>query len=716
MNNRFRTRAVTSAPSLRSAWITTVAVFVVLIAAVGAIALLGLRHQQHEFTATTGELQDTTEAMVVLERAMVEVFEPMLDYLYRYGGDDGIAVAWERYVERSQDVAQGFDVAGSALGDGPGRAELEEAREHWSAVDAAVRSSFDDVSDAELRAVLESGAEDPFLETVWEPHDEVDRELAAVRQATVAGLGDLVEEADRTGTFVGTFVLWSLVVAIGVALVAARRMSRRVLRPLAEVGRAAGSLDGTEQREPVEVPRAVAEVRELARIVNETSVTMRNHHSLLRTQARTDSMTALPNRSGFAEALHGMLDGADRGRVAVLFIDLDDFKEVNDTLGHAAGDEVLRVVALRLRAVTSGCEVAARLGGDEFAVAFDVGSDPTEATAVAERVRLAIAGSVDIHGHQAVVGCSIGIAVSAVDATSANSDELLGNADFAMYMAKSQGKNRYELFSPQLHTEVHARMELGRDLTEALQRDQFVLHYQPVVNLPSGELLGFEALIRWQHPSRGLVAPDGFIGLAEDSGAIVPIGAWVLDRACAELAGMHAEAPHLTMGVNVSPRELVVPGFVQGVVETLARHGVAPGHLMIEITEETAMTNTRAGADAIAALRSLGVHIALDDFGTGYSSLRYLGDLPVNEIKIDRSFVNSRDPHSTSTMESIVHLAQRLGLFVVAEGIEDAEDLDRLARFGHIAGQGYHFARPMPADEARALAERSSLRPVATES
>jgi diguanylate cyclase (GGDEF)-like protein len=714
MMSRFRIRAARTR-TLRSTWITTVAVFVAMIAAVGAIALLGMRHQRIEFSATAGELQVTTEAMVALERAMVDVFEPTFSYVYRLGGNEQkTAAAWERYVERSHDVAQAFDAASSALGSA-GSAELAQAREHWFAVDAAVRSSHKDVTDAELFATFASGAEDPFVDSVWEPYDRVDRELAAARQATVASLGDLIEGADRTGKLVGTFVFWSLVVAIGLALVTARRMSRRVLHPLAELGRAAESMHDTDQGEPVKVPHAVAEVRELARIVNETSITMRNHQALLRTQARTDSMTALPNRDGFTEALHSMLDDADREQVAVLFIDLDDFKEVNDTLGHAAGDEVLRVVALRLKAATRGGEVAARLGGDEFAVAFDLGSDPTSAIAVAERVRLAITGPVDIDGHHAAVGCSIGIVVSATDATSADADELLGNADFAMYMAKSQGKNRYELYSLRMHTEVLARMELGRDLTEALQRDQFVLYYQPVLDLPSRELLGFEALIRWQHPTRGLIAPDAFIGLAEDSGAIVEIGAWVLDRACAELANMHTRDPQLTMSVNVSPRELVMPGFVDGVVGSLERYDIAPQHLVIEITEETAMTNTEVGANAIGALRAHGVHIALDDFGTGYSSLRYLGDLPVNVIKIDRSFVSGRDPHSTSTLESIVHLAQRLGLFVVAEGIEDEEDLARLARFGHIAGQGYHFARPMPAAEAHALVQRSTSHALVTD-
>lgn len=279
-------------------------------------------------------------------------------------------------------------------------------------------------------------------------------------------------------------------------------------------------------------------------------------------------------------------------------------------------------------------------------------------------------------------------------------DSLLGHADFAMYMAKSQGKGRYELYSAGLHTEMAARMDLARELGDAVSEEQLVLHYQPVFDLLSDRVLGFEALLRWAHPTRGLVPPDDFIPIAEENGVIVEIGAWVLDEACALLAEQRGHDGELSMSVNVSPRQLGDGEFVSTVLTTLERHGLEPEALVLEVTEANAMTSTADAASALAELRRHGVHIALDDFGSGFASLNYLGDLPADVIKIDRSFVDSTSPHSELTLESIVELAQRLGMHVVAEGVETESDLRRLRRFGDIAGQGYLFARPMSGEDA----------------
>ena len=373
---------------------------------------------------------------------------------------------------------------------------------------------------------------------------------------------------------------------------------------------------------------AASELDDLARTINETSASLRSTHGVLRDQASTDTLTGLPNRRAFTELLETMLTDASSNQVCVLFIDLDDFKIVNDSLGHAAGDELLRVVAKRLRSVVRSGETVTRLGGDEFAILL--GADGSAAAvAVAERALAALDDPVQIDNTVISVGCSIGVALSPSGAGADAADELVRNADFAMYMAKSQGKNRFEVFAPTMHAEMLGRSQLKHDVGQAVRLEQFVLYYQPIVDLDTLALLGFEALIRWQHPTRGRLAPDEFIALAEDTGDIVAIGHWVVNEACRALAEHHLQqGPNerpLWMSVNASPVEISAPGFLATVADALERHGIAPECLMVEITEGVAMTDTGATALVLNALRETGVHVALDDFGTGFSSLRLGG-------------------------------------------------------------------------------------------
>jgi diguanylate cyclase (GGDEF)-like protein len=413
-----------------------------------------------------------------------------------------------------------------------------------------------------------------------------------------------------------------------------------------------------------------------------------------------------------------MFVDADTRHTCVLFIDLDDFKIVNDSMGHAAGDELLRVVARRLRSVTRVGETVVRLGGDEFAIVLNA-DGPEAAVAAAQRALAVMQDPVAINGTSVDVGCSIGIALSAEGIGAGTSDELVRNADFAMYMAKSQGKNRYEIFAPTLHAEVLGRVKFKHELAQAVRLGQFILEYQPVIELDTRALQGFEALIRWQHPTLGLLAPSEFIALAEETGDILAMGEWVINEACHALAEHHrhqdtSERP-LWMSVNVSPVEIASAGFLETVNDALERHGVVPSSLVIEITEGVAMTDTGAAGLILSALRSTGVHIALDDFGTGFSSLRSLHELPIDVIKIDRSFLASAesDTEAESMLEAIVTLGRSLGLDIIAEGIETSADLDRLAAFS-ISGQGYLFARPLSASDAAIYREQASERLIAT--
>jgi diguanylate cyclase (GGDEF)-like protein len=451
--------------------------------------------------------------------------------------------------------------------------------------------------------------------------------------------------------------------------------------------------------EPIVLTGAATELHDLARTINETSASLRATHGVLRDQASTDTLTGLPNRRAFTEMLESMLADAATSQVGVLFIDLDDFKIVNDSLGHAAGDELLRVVAQRLRSVARAGETVTRLGGDEFAIVLSAEGSAT-AVAVAQRALEALDDPVHIDDTVVSVGCSIGVAMSPTGAGADAADELVRNADFAMYMAKSQGKNRFEVFAPTMHAEMLGRSQLKQDLAQAVRLGQFVLEYQPVVELDTRALLGFEALIRWQHPIRGRLGPDEFIPLAEDTGDIIGIGEWVVNEACRALAEHHRQqGPDdlpLWMSVNASPVEIAAPGFLATVQDALNRHGVAPECLVIEITEGVAMTDTGAAVVVLTALRSAGIHVALDDFGTGFASLRSLHELPIDVIKIDRSFLINAvpDTEAESMLSAIVTLGRSLGLDIIAEGIETPVDLERLTKFG-IAGQGFLLARPL---------------------
>jgi len=417
-------------------------------------------------------------------------------------------------------------------------------------------------------------------------------------------------------------------------------------------------------------------------------------------QAFHDPVTSLANRALFADRVGHALLGTRRSgmQIAVMFIDLDDFKTVNDSLGHQAGDSVLFEVARRLEGAVRPSDTVARFGGDEFAILLDEVASTDEAATIADRVLSALEKPISIDGKDVYARGSVGICMSDEDLRTQDAEEFLRNADVAMYMAKRDSKGSYRLFEPTMHDRVVERLELRAELQRALELGQFEIYYQPVVHLDHRADYGVEALLRWNHPERGQISPAQFIPLAEETGLIVPIGRWVIFEACEQGALLHERYPRkppLTISVNLSVKQLQSESIIDDVREALRLTGIDPSTLVLEITETVMMADPDMASDRLNELKELGVRIAMDDFGTGYSSLSYLSRLPVDILKMDRSFLASGDTDS-GLAAAIIAIGDRLGLEVVAEGIEEPEQIGTLRDLGCELGQGFLFARPMP--------------------
>ena len=429
--------------------------------------------------------------------------------------------------------------------------------------------------------------------------------------------------------------------------------------------------------------------------------------SRLAHQAYHDPLTELPNRALFHDRLNRALSRARRhGKyIAVLFLDLDRFKIINDSLGHDAGDRLLVMVGQRLRARMRPEDTAARLGGDEFTVLLEDIEDIHHAAGVAERIAEDLRAPFEIGGREVFTTSSIGIAIS--DGHSHVADDLMRHADAAMYQAKAHGKARYRIFDEALTSRALEHLELENDLRRALLRGEFAVFYQPIVSLADRKVRGYEALLRWNHPTLGLLAPKRFIPIAEETGLIVPIGAWVMREACAQMRRWQDErAQPLVISVNLSARQFEQPHLVADVAEILEETRLDACSLVLEITESMVMRDINSALETMRALKKLGVGLAIDDFGTGYSSLAYLKKFPVDTLKIDRTFVagmNESAPHVTSSDRAIVRavitLAESFGVSVTAEGIENPDQLVQLLEMNCATGQGFLFARPCPAAE-----------------
>jgi diguanylate cyclase (GGDEF)-like protein len=424
----------------------------------------------------------------------------------------------------------------------------------------------------------------------------------------------------------------------------------------------------------------------------------------LRHQAFHDSLTGLPNRTLFTERVAYSLQRQDRAgqALAVLFLDLDDFKTINDSLGHPAGDQVLMTVARRLRHCLRPSDTVARLGGDEFGILLDDMSDPSDALVAAERMIEALSAPTYLDGKEVSVRASVGITL---DGHGGEAETLLRNADVAMYTAKRRGKGRYQIFEASMHTEMLERLEMTANLTRAVDRREFSIHYQPLVSLDNGEIVGVEALVRWQHPERGLLIPDEFIPLAEETGLIVPLGRAVLWEACRRARAWQSGGPPLTVSVNLSPKQLLDPNLIAEVGHMLETTGLDPYCLVLEITEDVLMQEAEGTLHRLTELKALGVRLAIDDFGTGYSSLSYLQRFPVDMLKIAKPFVDALGNGSDRSplVEAMIKLGDALGLQMVAEGIESSEQWDRLRALRCQTGQGFYFGQPLDEDGMAAL-------------
>jgi diguanylate cyclase (GGDEF)-like protein len=431
-------------------------------------------------------------------------------------------------------------------------------------------------------------------------------------------------------------------------------------------------------------------------------------------QAFHDPLTGLANRALLHDRLTQALRGPrGAGGVGVLFLDLDRFKLVNDSLGHPAGDELLRVAADRLSRVARPDDLVARLGGDEFALVV-TGPCVELGTlgALAQRCIDALRQPLDLWGTPVLFGASVGVAVAGPGATSAQ--ELLRHADIAMYVAKGRGRNGWALFDASMQSATLERLRLEADLRRALDEGQLELAYQPVVELATGELAGFEALVRWPHPTLGRLQPHRFIGIAEETGMIDELGGWVLREACADAAAWQLARPDdrpLQLSVNVSGRQVLGSELVTQVAAALLRSGLDPSQLVLELTESVLVGDTPSTAEHLGQLRALGARLAVDDFGTGYASMEQLARLPFAVIKVDRSLIAAvdTDPRAESVVTGVTDLARRLGALTVAEGVERAEQLPPLRAMGCQMAQGFHFAPALPAEELESLVAASSF-------
>ena len=582
----------------------------------------------------------------------------------------------------AEDVRSVSDEQGGSL-DAHCRMMAIEAIEAGTPVVHSVESASDESTSDELAL---SGVRSALCAPIF-----VRNRAAGCFYVSHRGVAGLFGEDDmRLAAFVATLAGAALENSEGFAAVQdlTRSLEKRVQDRTAELEESNRRLDLSlsQQRDAYERERSTAEQ--------------------LKHQAFHDPLTDLANRGLLADRVEHALARAKRlkSTVAVLFLDLDDFKTINDSLGHTIGDQLLVAVAERLRECLRESDTAARLGGDEFAILIEDVPEPGDVARTAERLIDALEAPFALEDKEVFVHASIGVALGHGPEEETSGD-LLRNADLAMYIAKGQGKRRYEFFKPSMHSGVVERLALKADLQRALEHEEFVLHYQPIVQLDGARIVGMEALVRWQHPERGLLAPDQFIPLAEETGLIRSMGEWVLREACSRMrAWQIALGRELTLTVNLSPRQVSEPTLVQEVAAALGESGLPPGSLVLEITESVLMGDTETTTGKLGRLQGLGVRLAIDDFGTGYSSLEYLKRLPIDMIKVAKPFVDdvTRGREQSDLAEAIIRLGDTFGLETVAEGIEHPEQALLLRELGCPLGQGFFFSVPLRVAEAEA--------------
>ena len=663
--------------SLRVRWHRAFALLVTCVLASGFVAFVGTGLAVGTYQASAQRVEEQATIIAQLRKAIVADVVLI---------SDPITAAGQAERTRTESaIRAGFDTAIAAEISEAAKGVLVEARGEWQAI---VDLAGPPEEPANLATRGASVAE------------MAPKALALLDEAGSVGREDVrvdLARAARTNHDVMVVLLMIVILALVLAVSLSRRLSNDVLRPIGLIRDSANLLAAGELDHRVPVDRA-DELGDLAVSFNEMAEAIAGSQRSLSREATTDALSGLANRAAFEARLEAILAVPNRRSTtqAVLFVDIDDFKDVNDSLGHAAGDELLRVVATRLTASVRPCDVVARLGGDEFALLLDGVADPARAWIAAERVVAALSEPVPIGDRWASVGASVGLALRSEHSTLV---DLMREADVAMYAAKGRGKNRVEYYDPDLEEAATARLQLRTEISLAALRDELVVEYQPLVNLDSGLPVGFEALVRWQHPTRGLLAPSEFIQVAEASGCIGDITTYVLRTAAADLLAWQQRhgLPELWVSVNISVSELDGPDFVRGLTDELAVAGLDPANLVVEVTETVLADLDGATARTLTELRAAGIRVALDDFGTGYASIGYLRRLPVDVLKIDRSFIDDVSDEGTVLLEAIVGMGHHLGLEVMPEGIEDLDQLRRLRIMGCATGQGFLMSPPVAA-------------------
>ena len=651
--------------------------------AVGVLGILAFRTTGNALEDFRAETVGQSTRIAKVRDLMVAVDDA--GELYAESLDPALG---ERFLQASAQIDEGFDGLES-LNSIEERLLVTAARARWetarTSIEAVIRDGTGD-----------DNSLDPF-------HDHVDGAAALLSDAVAENVNEVSDEigslrARERLQFLAS--LLTLIVGSIVGGLLARRAYRSVTKPLALLEEAAGRFGSDDFTYLIDVS-GDDELAHVSSAFNSMAEKLKVSREALHQQALHDQLTGLPNRTLFVERVERAIARAERRKtpVSAMYLDVDNFKEINDTFGHQAGDEVLIAVAERLKGALRTEDTASRLGGDEFGVLLE--EDVDGATRAAERLIGALVGTYAVTAGELQVGVSIGVAARQ---GAEELDELLRQADAAMYLAKASGKGGWRVFGPDIDAALLGIRSPVTDLQRAIDDRGFIVHYQPVLDLQSGRIDGVEALVRWDHPERGLLAPSEFLQEAEDTGHILAIDRWVLREACHQVRAWQKDVPgaeDLSVHVNVSARTLQHPGLADEIAEVLRSSGLAPGHLILEITETTLVLDPQAAAGELTQLKALGVRVALDDFGTGFSSLSHLLRFPIDTIKIDRSFVSAvgRDEQRSQLVQAMIDLGGTLGLRVVAEGIETPDQLDFLRTIGCEQGQGYLFAKPLGAPE-----------------